>query len=135
MEREIRREQLRDCVVLVTDQCGGWRRRGVEWDASLEEDAKFFPWLLRESVLGHLVWDQLLLNCLKAKRSLSLVSVQMRILKPQLDQHSFLLFHESEWESQGPTEKEESLGERRASPFCLYPGGPIAGSRSVGCFC
>lgn len=102
---------------------------------ALEEDAKFFPWLLRESVLGHPVSYQLLLNCPKMKRSLSLMLVQMRTVKPQLDQHSFLLFHESQWESQGPAEKDEGLGERGTSPFCLYPHGPIAGTMSVGCFC
>lgn len=40
---------------------------------ALQEVSEFLPWLLRGSVLGYLVLDQLLLNCLKAKHSLSLV--------------------------------------------------------------
>lgn len=55
--------------------------------------------------------------------------VQTRILKPQLDQNAFLPLHESEWESQGPTEKDEGLGERRASQSSLFvsSAGPSQG--------
>lgn len=46
--------------------------------SALAEDAKLLPWLLRESVLGYLVLDQLLLNCLKAKRPLMLLAREMK---------------------------------------------------------